>query len=105
MKRSSILSEYKNGNKWVRRGVWVFVLGLSLLIACAGGLFYLWLSDFPSVGVPIPQWMTFCLLAGFFYVVIGACCVAFGMDPPSGGGGGRKNKKSKRTMRIGLQPV
>lgn len=99
MKRNSILSEYKNGNKWVRIGVFVFAVGLSLLIACVGGLFYLWLTDFPRVGVLVPHWMSFCLLAGSFYSVIGACCIAFGMDPPSGGGRRRKKKEPKRAMR------
>ncbi len=105
MKRNSVLSEYKNGNKWVRRGVWLFALGFVLFIAFAGGMIHLWFTDFPRVGVPIPRWMTFCMLAGVVYLVIGACCIAVGMEPPSGGGGGRKNKKSKLSMLIGVQPV
>ncbi|MBE8745240.1 hypothetical protein [Aeromonas veronii] len=99
MKRNPILSEYKNRNKWVRIGVFVFAAGLSLLIACAGGLFYLWLTDFPSVGVPIPHWMSFCLFAGPFYIFIGVCSIAFGMEPPSGGGRRRNKNEPKRTIR------
>lgn len=94
MKRNPIFSEYKNGNKWVRIGGLFFAVGLSLLISCAGGLFYLWLTDFPSEGVSIPHWMSFCLLAGPFYLVIGACSIAFGIEPPSGGGR-RRNKRMK----------
>lgn len=103
MKRNSILSEYKNGNKWVRIGVWFLALGFVLFIAFVGGMVYLWLTDFPRVGVPIPRWMTFCILAGMFYLVIGACCVAFGMEPPGGGGRRRKNKNSKLAALIGVQ--
>lgn len=100
MKRNQIFSEYKNGNKWVRIGGIFFAVGLSLLIACSGGLFYLWLTDFPSEGMPIPHWMSFCLLAGPIFLFIGACSIAFGMEPPSGSGGRRRNEKSpKREMR------
>ncbi len=100
MKVNSVLREYKGGNKWVRIGVWILAVGFVLLIASIGGMFYLWLTDFPMVGVPIPSWIVACILAGFLYIVVGLCCVVFGMEPPSGGGG-RKHKKSKSTLPIG----
>lgn len=98
-KMKSILREYKNGNKWVRIGAWILAVGLSLFIASAIGLLYLWLTDFPLVGVPCPSWIVTCLLEGFLYMVIGMCCVAFGMEPP--GGGKRKKKQSRSVAPVG----
>lgn len=99
-KMKPILREYQSGNKWVRIGVWIFACGLGLFIASAGGLLYLWCTDFPLVGVPCPPWIVACFLTGVLYVIIGVCCVAFGMEPPSGGGK-RKKKQSKSLASVG----
>jgi hypothetical protein len=90
---NSVVREYKNGNKWVRIGAWIFAVGLTFLMACVGGLLYLWLTDFPVEGVACPSWIVASLLVGMLYMVIGVCCVFFGMEPPSGGGK-RKRKKT-----------
>lgn len=97
MKRNSIVAEYRNGNKWVRIGVWLLAAGFIFFVAGAGGLFYLWLTDFPSVGVPIPRWMFFCALASCVYLPSGAWCIALGMKPP--GGSGRTKSKLATNVR------